>query len=121
MPKTPINNANPGPDIKDPMPSKIPFPILLPIPSPLTSNDSKAVFKPPRTFSIAGCRVRAPISLPTLVKFARVLFNKADNVLFNSSFLTTASLLAFVAIFKAFPYTEYSLLKSPKAAFKILI
>ena len=119
--KTPIKSASPGPDIKLPIPSKIPFPILLPIPSPFTSKDSRAVFIPPKTFSIAGAKLKPPISLPTLVKFATVLLRSADRVLFKSSFLLIASSVAPRDIFRALPNTEYSLLKSPKAAFKILI
>ena len=124
--KIPSNNfvprIRPGPDKKLPSPFNNPSPILLPISwlSP-SVKDSKIEFAPVKTFFIAGAKLSSPIFAPAAVKFAIVLFNKDARVVFNSSFLLIASSVAPLEIFNALEKIEYSLLKSPKAAFKILI
>ena len=95
MPK--VAKTIPGPPKKLPMPLAIPSPIFAPIPSallPEKAKVSKTPFKPPRDFLSAGPKDNPPISDAALVKFAKVLFNPADNVVFNSSFLLFASSVA---------------------------
>ena len=67
----------------------------------LILNDSRAEFTFPKTPCIAGPRVNPPTSDANFVKFADVLFIKADKVWFNCSFLFTAASVAPVLVFNA--------------------
>jgi hypothetical protein len=70
----------PGPLIKLPIPSNIPFPILFPIPCPSISMLSNPLFNRFSKFSIVGPKDIFPTSDPTLVKLTKVLLINEDNV-----------------------------------------
>ena len=112
----------PGPLKKFPIPLSKPSPILEPksslSPPPKLSN---TVFNPPKTFFKAGAKLNSPIFAPAAVRLAIVLFINDARVVFKASFLLIASSVAPVEVFNALEKIEYSLFKSPNAAFKILI
>ena len=77
--------ANPGPDIKSPMPYNISLPKPLPKFSSFPPSPKAAIasFTAPKTFLIAGSKVAPPIPAPAFVKLAKVLLKSHDILLLD--------------------------------------